>query len=107
MTDKIVDLEEFRKEKFKNSIISAHSLKAFVPGECYIYPKLGVAIHVLFITDKSIHYSEAPIYVMEDQLGNIFAEILDDNSCDGWHLLHKDVLLKMVEDGQKPPPATS
>jgi hypothetical protein len=107
MKENIINLDEKRKERFKNNIISAPSLMAFVPGECYIYPKLGIAIHVLFITDKSLHYSEAPIYVMEDQLGNIFAEILDDNSCDGWHLLQKDVFLKMVEDGQPPPPATA
>ena len=107
MSDKVINLEQFRMEKFKNSIISAPALKAFVPGECYIYPEMGVAIHILFITDKSVHYDTAPIYVMEDQHGNIFAEIMDDDSCNGWHLLHKDVFLKMVEENRSPPPATA
>ena len=106
MSDKIVDLDKYRIEKFEKNLIRASpTLKAFVPDECYIYPQMGIAIHVLFITDKSVHYDTAPIYVMEDHLGNIFAEILDDNSCKGWHELHKDAFLKLVEDNLKPPPA--
>ena len=106
MTDNIVDLDQYRIEKFKEKIVhSTPTLKAFLPGECYIYPKMGIAVHVLFITDKSVHYNDSPIYIMEDQLGNIFAEILDDKSCEGWHELHKDAFLKMVDANKNPPPA--
>ena len=93
--DKIVDLEEYRKEKNKGTPIP--TLKAFVPDQYYIYPDMGIMIHVLFITDQSHHYDEA-VYVMEDQYGNFFADIVEEDTCEGWHLLHKDVFTKAVED---------
>tara|TARA_Y100000034_G_C6831675_1_gene375448 strand:- start:448 stop:774 length:327 start_codon:yes stop_codon:yes gene_type:complete len=99
--DKIVDLEEYRKEKNKGTPIS--TLKAFVPDQYYIYPDMGIMIHVLFITDQSHHFNEA-VYVMEDQYGNFFADIVEEDTCEGWHLLHKDVFLKAVEDHSPPEP---
>ena len=99
--DKVVNLEEFRKERNKGTPIS--TLKAFVPDQYYIYPDMGIMIHVLFITDQSHHYDEA-VYVMEDQYGNFFADIVEEDTCEGWHLLHKDVFTKAVEDQRPPEP---
>ena len=99
--DKIVDLEEYRKEKNKGTPIS--TLKAFVPDQYYIYPDMGIMIHVLFITDQSHHYDEA-VYIMEDQYGNFFADIVEEDTCEGWHLLHEDVFIKAVEDQRHPEP---
>ncbi len=99
--DKIVDLDEFRKQKKKGTPIS--TLKAFVPDQYYVYPDMGLMIHVLFITDQSLHYDEA-VYVMEDQYGNFFADVVEEDTCDGWHLLHKDVFIKAVENQRPPEP---
>ena len=99
--DKIVDLDEFRKQKKKGKPIPA--LKAFVPDQYYIYPDMGIMIHVLFITDQSHHYDEA-VYIMEDQYGNFFADIVEEDTCEGWHLLHEDVFIKAVEDQIDPDP---
>ena len=99
--DKIVDLEEFRKQKKQGTPIS--TLKAFVPDQYYIYPDMGIMIHVLFITDQSHHYDEA-VYVMEDQYGNFFADIVEEDTCEGWHLLHEDVFIKAVEYHTPPEP---
>ena len=98
--DKVVNLEEYRKEKNKGTPIS--TLKAFLPDEYYIFPEMGLMIHVLFITDKSIHYDEEAVYIMEDQYGNIFADVVEEETCEGWHELHKDAFMSAV--GQNIPP---
>ena len=98
--DKVVNLEEYRKEKNKGTPIS--TLKAFLPDEYYIFPEMGLMIHVLFITDKSIHYDEEAVYIMEDQYGNIFADVVGEETCEGWHELHKDAFMSAV--GQNIPP---
>ena len=98
--DKVVNLEEYRKEKNKGTPIS--TLKAFLPDEYYIFPEMGLMIHVLFVTDKSIHYDEEEVYVMEDQYGNIFADVVEEETCEGWHELHKDAFMSAV--GQNIPP---
>ena len=100
--DKIVDLEEYRKERNKGTPIP--TLMAFEPNQYYIYPDMGLMIHVLFITDKSIHYDNEAVYVMEDQFGNFFADTVEEDTCDGWHELHVDVFLKAVEDNRPPEP---
>jgi hypothetical protein len=100
--DKVVNLEEYRKEKNKGTPIS--TLKAFLPDEYYIFPEMGLMIHVLFTTDKSIHYDEESVYVMEDQYGNFFADVVEEDTCAGWHALHKDVFLKAVRDNKLPDP---
>ena len=100
--DKVVNLEEYRKERNKGTPIP--TLKAFLPDEYYIFPEMGLMIHVLFITDKSIHYDGAAVYVMEDQYGNLFADVVGEETCEGWHLLHKDVFLKAVVDNMPPDP---
>ena len=89
------DRKERRKKEEKSRKVS--TLKTFVPDQYYIYPDMGLMIHVLFITDQSHHYDEA-VYVMEDQYGNFFADIVEEDTCEGWHLLHKDVFMKAVED---------
>ena len=98
--DKVVNLEEYRKEKNKGTPIS--TLKAFLPDEYYIFPEMGLMIHVLFITDKSIHYDEEAVYIMEDQYGNIFADVVEEETCEGWHEVTKEVFMSAV--GQNSPP---
>ena len=100
--DKIVDLDEFRKQKKKGKPIP--TLRAFQPNHYYIYPDMGLMIHVLLITDKSIHYDNESVYVMEDQFGNFFADTVEEDTCDGWHELHEDVFLKAVENHIPPEP---
>ena len=89
------DRKERRKKEEKSRKVS--TIKAFVPDQYYIYPDMGIMIHVLFITDQSIHFGEA-VYVMEDQYGNFFADIVEEDTCEGWHELHKDVFIKAVKD---------
>ena len=100
--DNVVNLEEYRKEKNKGTPIS--TLKAFLPDEYYIFPEMGLMIHVLFITDKSIHYDEDAVYVMEDQYGNFFADVIEEETCAGWHELHKDAFMSAVEQNNPPEP---
>ena len=102
MDDKVVNLEEYRKERNKGTPIS--TLKAFLPDEYYVFPEMGLMIHVLFVTDKSIHYDEEEVYVMEDQYGNIFADVVDEETCEGWHELHKDAFMSAVEQNTPPEP---
>ena len=92
----IIDLEEYKKEKFKNSLANAPAVMAFEPGQYYIYPELGVMAHCLFITDKSHTFINNLVYIMEDQYGNIFADVVEEETCDGWHELHKDVFMEAV-----------
>ena len=94
MSDKVINLEDYKK-KYKDK----PSLKAFQPDKYYIYPDMGMMIHVLFSTDKSIHYDNEPIYVMEDQYGNFFAEPVEEESCEGWHELTKEAFIYAVDRG--------
>ncbi len=100
--DKIINLEEYRKERNRGTPLP--TLKAFLPDEYYIFPEMGLMIHVLFTTDKSIHYDEEAVYVMEDQYGNFFADVVEEDTCAGWHALHKEVFLKAVRDNKLPDP---
>ena len=100
--DNVVNLEEYRKEKNKGTPIS--TLKAFLPDEYYIFPEMGLMIHVLFVTDKSIHYDEEEVYVMEDQYGNIFADVVEEETCEGWHAVTKEVFMSAVEQNSPPDP---
>ena len=92
--NKIINLDEFKKEKFKKSILNAPAVMAFEPGHYYIYPELGVMAHCLFITDKSHTFINNLVYIMEDQYGNLVAEIVDDETCIGWHDLEAEVFIE-------------
>ena len=94
------DNKERRKKEEQSRKVP--TLKAFLPDEYYIFPEMGIMIHVLCVTDKSIYYDEEEVYVMEDQYGNFFAETVGEETCEGWHLLHKDVFLRAVEDNIPP-----
>ena len=93
-----------RKERRKNEEQSRKipTLKAFLPDEYYVFPEMGLMIHVLFVTDKSIHYDEEAVYMMEDQYGNFFADIVEEETCEGWHAVTKEVFMSAV--GQNSPP---
>ena len=96
------DNKERRKKEEQSRKVP--TLKAFLPDEYYIFPEMGLMVHVLFVTDKSIHYDENAVYVMEDQYGNFFADVVEEESCEGWHAVTKDVFLKAVVDNMPPDP---
>ena len=98
MSDNVISLEDYKKQKIK----SIPSLKAFLPDHYYIYPGEGLMIHVLFLTDKSIFYDEEPVYVMEDQYGDLYAEPMEEETCEGWHELTKEAILYAIEHGIPP-----
>ena len=100
--DKVVSLEKYRKEKNKGTPIS--TLKAFLPDGYYILPEMGIMIHVLFVTDNSIHYDEEEVYVMEDQYGNFFADAVEEETCEGWEELDEEVFMTAVEQNIPPSP---
>jgi len=107
--DKIVNLEKYKaerteKRKKAEQSRSVPTLMAFLPNEYYIFPEMGLMIHVLFLTDKSIHYDNEAVYVMEDQYGNIFADVVEEETCEGWHELHKDAFMSAVKQNSPPDP---
>jgi hypothetical protein len=91
--DKVISLENYKKEK--NKIVP--SLKAFLLDGYYILPEMGIMIHILSITDKSVHYTSEMIYVMEDQYGNFFADTVEEETCEGWEELDEEVFTTAVE----------
>lgn len=99
--DKVVNLEEYRKERNKGTPIP--TLKAFLPDEYYVFPEMGIMIHVLFITDKSDIFNNYMIYVMEDPAGAFYCAKVQENTCDGWHELHPDVFRHEVEKHRSNP----
>ena len=110
--DKIVNLEKYKterreKRKKEEQSRSVPTLMAFLPNEYYIFPEMGLMIHVLFLTDKSIHYDNEAVYVMEDQYGNIFADVVEEETCEGWHELHKDVFMEAAGKIEPPEPEAS
>ena len=110
--DKIVNLEKYKaerteKRKKTEQSRSVPTLMAFLPNEYYIFPEMGLMIHVLFLTDKSIHYDNEAVYVMEDQYGNIFADVVEEETCEGWHELHKDVFMEAAGKIEPPEPEAS
>ena len=107
--DNIINLEEYKKQRKEDreeyyKTLSVPTLKAFLPNEYYIFPEMGLMVHVLFVTDKSIHYDEDAVYVMEDQYGNFFADVVGEETCEGWHELHKDAFMSAVEQNIPPEP---
>ena len=96
-------LANAKRRKIEEQSRKVSTLKAFLPDEYYIFPEMGLMIHVLFITDNSIHYDEE-VYIMEDQYGNFFADVVDEETCAGWHELHKDAFMSSVEQNTPPDP---
>ena len=109
MNDNIVYLNKYkfeRKEQRKKEEQSrkVSTLKAFKPGHYYIYPEMGLMVHVLFLTDKSIKFNKQAVYVMEDQFGNFFADVVEEDTCNGWHELAEEVFLHAIEQNSPPEP---
>ena len=107
--DNVINLTEYKaerieKRKKEEQSRSVPTLKAFLPNEYYIFPEMGLMIHVLFLTDKSIHYDEEAVYIMEDQYGNIFADVVEEETCEGWHAVTKEVFMSAVEQNIPPEP---
>lgn len=93
--ENVVSLADFRKEKQKKKIEFPPAL-TFEPGKYYIYPELGVMVHCIFLTDK-FHTQKDPVYIMEDQFGNIFGEQMVEGVTKGWHDLSSDVFIETAE----------
>jgi hypothetical protein len=41
---------------------------------------------------------------MEDQYGNFFADVVEEDTCAGWHELHKDAFMSAVKQNTPPDP---
>ena len=94
--DKVISLDDFRKQRKEQEKKFTPAL-TFEVGQYYIMPKLGVMIHVVFLTDK-LHMNEGhPTYIMEDQFGNVFAEKMEEGATKDWHQLMPDVFITTVE----------
>ena len=110
--DNVINLTEYKaerieKRKKEEQSRSVPTLKAFLPNEYYIFPEMGLMIHVLFLTDKSVHYNNDAVYMMEDQFGNFFANVVEEETCDGWHPLHRDVFMDAIGKNEPPEPKAS
>ena len=94
--NKVIDLKDYKEKKQKEfeESLPKQDFLAFEPGQFYVYKELGLMVHVLFITDKSIAYDNLAIYVMDDQFGNLHAEIMDDDSTRGWSVLKREDYMK-------------
>ena len=107
-TENVVNLADFRKEKQKKKVKFPPAL-TFEPGKYYIYPELGVMVLCIFLTEK-FHTQKDPVYIMEDQFGNIFGEQMVEGVTVGWHDLSPDVFIETAEklkrdDSPEPPKA--
>jgi len=93
----IINLSDYRKEKTPPQIPLQY-IQDFEVGGYYIYPKLGVMIHCMLITDNSHTHNNELMYIMEDQFGNIFSVPIDDpDGAVDWCFLEKEVFTKMVK----------
>ena len=106
--ENVVSLADFRKKKQETKKKFLPSL-TFEPGKYYIYPELGVMVHCILLTDK-FHTQKDPVYIMEDQFGNVFSEKMEEGSTEGWHDLSPDVFVSTAEklrrdSGPEPPRA--
>ena len=106
--ENVVSLADFRKKKQETKKKFLPSL-TFEPGKYYIYPELGVMVHCILLTDK-FHTQKDPVYIMEDQFGNIFGEQMVEGVTNGWHDLSPDVFIETAEklkrdDSPEPPKA--
>ena len=101
----VVDLSTYRKEK-KEKKKQFFPPLTFEPGKYYIYPELGVMVHCILLTDK-FHTQKDPVYIMEDQFGNIFSEKMEEGMTTGWHSLTPDVFVetaKLLRKDNEPEP---
>ena len=104
----VVDLSTYREEK-KQKKKQFFPPLTFEPGKYYIYPELGVMVHCILLTDK-FHTQKDPVYIMEDQFGNIFGEQMVEGVTIGWHDLSPDVFIqtaKKVSRDNEPPEPTA
>ncbi len=102
----IINLSDYREEKeeVKRKTLPPQYIKDFEVGGYYIYPKLGVMIHCMLITDSSHTHNNELMYIMEDQYGNLFSVPIDDpESMMGWRFLEKQVFIEIVKKGLPEP----
>ena len=106
--ENVVSLADFRKKKEETKKEFPPAL-TFEPGKYYIYPELGVMVHCILLTDK-FHTQKDPVYIMEDQFGNIFGEQMVEGVTIGWHDLTPQVFIetaKKVSRDNEPPEPTA
>ena len=106
--ENVVSLADFRKKKQEKKKEFPPAL-TFEPGKYYIYPELGVMVHCILLTDK-FHTQKDPVYIMEDQFGNIFSEKMEEGMTTDWHSLTPDVFVETAkllrkDNGPEPPKA--
>ena len=91
------DYREEKEEKHKKSLPPQY-IQDFEVGGYYIYLELGVMIHCMLITDSSHSQNNKLMYIMEDQLGNLFSVPIDDpEGMMGWRFLEKEVFIEAVK----------
>lgn len=98
----VIDLNEYRKKKEEEN--KPDPIKAFHVDHFYSYPEFGISAHVLAITDKSLYYQNTPIYILQDQSGQIYTLPLDENACVGWvEITGKEFLSSMFQPDEPDP----
>jgi len=105
-SEKIVTYEKFSAMRKAREKPKAEP-PTFEPGCYYVFPNMGLFTHVLFITNES-SFHDCPIYIMEDNYGNLFCEEMADDSTIGWHQCTEEVWKSVLNfPDEDPTPAVS
>jgi len=99
----VIDLDQYREKK------QTPPLLAFHVDHFYTYPEFELNIQVLGITDKSVYFDRHPMYILQDQSGQVYTLPLDENSCVGWkEITRKEYIDSItVPSDDEPPPNVS